>query len=268
MEIGTLGSSFTAPERVQQPNASLSYNLSHNELIDQRIIQLAERNERNNRLDFLRYSLALESSTKELRSLIDKGQKQVDNSTSATATSSASLGLDTSSGQDLDMAIDQVPELSNINSGYLQVNGVNISVDITTDSVNDVISRINSTVNGVTASYDTSANKFSITSSDSMTLSNGTSLFFNTMQVETGKIEDGSKELQKNYFSGEKMQEALKRFVRNFSKVMNFVDENKINLEEDTEDFLTDIKKAVENAFKNTVNSSFEGSGNARLEFG
>jgi flagellar hook-associated protein 2 len=48
-------------------------------------------------------------------------------------------------------------------SGSFQINGVTISYDAATDTVNDVLARINNSAAGVTASYDALADRFTLT---------------------------------------------------------------------------------------------------------
>jgi hypothetical protein len=257
--------------------SQLSFNLNHNQLVDQRIDQLVLRRERNDRLDLYRDSLALKSSTKELQNLVEKGLLQESDTGTATATSSSSQGLDTSSGEDLDKAIDQVTELSGISSGNIIINGTKVSIDITTDSINDVISNINSSVSGVTASYDDTENKFVLTSSEDMSVGNGTSGLFAALGVDTGQISNGASEGQVDFFSTNKFKGALKKFVYTMNKVLGNAEALKKGLPgngseddatNDAEGFISKIKEAVSSAYTNTINEDFGDVGKARLDFG
>ncbi|MDY5051080.1 MAG: flagellar filament capping protein FliD, partial [Candidatus Mucispirillum faecigallinarum] len=51
-----------------------------------------------------------------------------------------------------------------IKSGTFSINGVSIYVDITTDTINDVINKVNKSGAGVTMTYDSTTDKFSLTS--------------------------------------------------------------------------------------------------------
>ena len=87
--------------------------------------------------------------------------------------------------------IGDIPSLSAISSGELQINGVGIALDVTTDSIDDVVSRINSSGAGVTAAFDKQSNRLSlaVTSLIDMHLdSNGTN-FFESLEISTGTIE-------------------------------------------------------------------------------
>jgi hypothetical protein len=252
----------------------LSFNLSHTEKIDQRIQALGQRRERNDRLDMMRASLALENSTRDLKRLIEKGMVQEGDSGTATATSSASQGLNTLT--DLDSNIEDVSELSGISSGNVIINGIKVEIDTANDSINDVINNINSAVSDVTASYDATENKFIISSSEDMALSNGSSNFFNELGVESGEISNGASEGQVNFFSTDKFKEAMKRFAANFNKALKKADELKLDtgntgddeVSDDFSDFISKVREVTENAFANTVNEDFSGVGKARLDFG
>lgn len=51
-----------------------------------------------------------------------------------------------------------------IKSGTFSINGVSIYIDITTDTINDVITKVNKSGAGVTMTYDSTTDKFSLTS--------------------------------------------------------------------------------------------------------
>ena len=92
-----------------------------------------------------------------------------------------------SSGDD----IGDIPSLSAVSSGDLLINGVGIALDATTDSIDDVVSRINSSGAGVTAIFDSQSSRLSlsVTSMIDMQLnSNGTN-FFEALSISTGAHE-------------------------------------------------------------------------------
>ncbi len=74
-----------------------------------------------------------------------------------------------------------VDEFSGVSSGSILINGESIAIDVDSDSLNDVISRINASDAGVTASLSADAQTFTITaddnSADLVLDSNGTEFF-------------------------------------------------------------------------------------------
>ena len=74
-----------------------------------------------------------------------------------------------------------------VTAGSFQVNGVSIAIDPTTDTVSDVVERINASVAGVTASYDSSTDSIRVVSNTlgSRTISfvSGTSNFLDVVNL-------------------------------------------------------------------------------------
>ncbi len=77
-------------------------------------------------------------------------------------------------------AIDPTAKLSDlklrnaITSGYFTINGVQINVDPSTESLDDVISAINNSGAGVTASYDSTTDKLTLTANGNTVINLGT----------------------------------------------------------------------------------------------
>ena len=76
-------------------------------------------------------------------------------------------------------AVDPAEVLSSLNlrsavtTGYITINGVQINIDPSTQSLNDVISNINNSSAGVTASYDSTNDKFVLTGNGSTVINVG-----------------------------------------------------------------------------------------------
>ncbi|NNL67453.1 MAG: hypothetical protein HKP30_14485 [Myxococcales bacterium] len=88
--------------------------------------------------------------------------------------------------------IAEVAALSGITAGLFQVNGLSIDVDPAQDSLADVIDRINGSEAGARASFDPSTQRFSIASTASgqpISLADGDTGFFSTLQIEPGVYE-------------------------------------------------------------------------------
>ena len=97
--------------------------------------------------------------------------------TSAKAVSGSAIGL--GSGEEA-AVINTVAALASVTSGSFKINDTSIAVDITTDSLSDLLSAIEASGAGVSASYDSSTDKVTLTgsSADHITPdSNGTALF-------------------------------------------------------------------------------------------
>ena len=80
-------------------------------------------------------------------------------------------------------------------NGQFTINGVSISYNTTTDSVQDVLDRINSSSAGVTASYDTLNNRFTLTNNSTgnvgITMSDVTGNFLAATGLSTGAVTAG-----------------------------------------------------------------------------
>ena len=76
------------------------------------------------------------------------------------AATKLSTAVATPSGHHPD-SIGDNPGLAGITSGNFRINGFNISVDVSTDSINDIVNRINVPA-GVTATFDLQTDELSI----------------------------------------------------------------------------------------------------------
>lgn len=95
-----------------------------------------------------------------------------------------------------DQPIEDVDPLNGIKTGTFSINGTEFQVDITTDSLQDVVDAINDADLGVVASFDEATNKFTIRQTnevkgDQLVLDDGTSDFFLALGVEDGEHTPG-----------------------------------------------------------------------------
>jgi hypothetical protein len=95
----------------------------------------------------------------------------------------------------------EVEGLSAVQSGSISVNGVSIDIDVNTDSLNDVLDRITASEAGVTASYDSSSKRVSLSSKDAesqLILDSGSTNFLSEVGLSDGTYEatSGSVESQ------------------------------------------------------------------------
>ncbi len=85
--------------------------------------------------------------------------------------------------------IAQVLALSSIQTGTFRINGVQLSVDVNADSLDDVLQRINASAAGATASFDAGSKVVklqSTTTGADLVLDNETSDFFDVLQITPG----------------------------------------------------------------------------------
>ena len=278
MDITNSVLSASSPFQSRDPEEigpTLSINLSRNEQIDRKIAQIQARQDRNYRRDLLRDSLNAKSAMREFERLLKKGQKQVDNSSAPLASSNSDRG-DSLEGELDDPLSSSLP---NVASGNIIVMGEKISIDVSTDSINDVINNINNSNAGVTASYNTDTNKFEITDDQDFNISNGTSNFFAELDVTTGTIESEEEDTQVSFFKTDKFIEAFNRFNRKMNAFFVTADEVSqklgiVNEEDDDGETLPDnpyttlVKGAVENAITSQFDEDFDGLGKNRFDFG
>jgi len=80
----------------------------------------------------------------------------------------------------------EVESLSAVQNGSISVNGVAIDIDVSTDSLNDILDRITASEAGITATYDSNSKRVSLTSDDSesqLILDSGSTNFFAAVDI-------------------------------------------------------------------------------------
>ncbi|MFT5432036.1 MAG: hypothetical protein ACI9OJ_002734 [Myxococcota bacterium] len=94
--------------------------------------------------------------------------------------------------------MDQVAALGAISNGSFSIGGIEFNIDTSSDSLNDVIARINESEAGVAASYDAVSGKLSINneSDSSMSVVDGTSGFLGAMAIDAGAYENTNPEVR------------------------------------------------------------------------
>jgi hypothetical protein len=86
----------------------------------------------------------------------------------------------------------QQAQFSGVQNGSINVNGVSIDIDVNTDTLTDVLDRITASTAGVTASYDSSSQRISLSSNDSesqLILDSGSTGFFPAAEISEGTYE-------------------------------------------------------------------------------
>lgn len=88
-----------------------------------------------------------------------------------------------------DRLIQDVASLSGISTGSFSINGTILSLDVTGDTLQDVLDRINSSNLGVSVTYDEATDRVDIRSDDlnaELSLGDGTSGFFSGLSISAG----------------------------------------------------------------------------------
>jgi len=104
------------------------------------------------------------------------------------------LGAIVISGTDAEneVALENVEEFASVQSGNLVINGNEINIDIQSDTLNDVLDRINQSGAGITAEFDTSSQKVSLTASPgigSLQIDGNGTGFFAALNVPEGRVD-------------------------------------------------------------------------------
>ena len=236
--------------------------LSHNEKIDMRINQLFAREDRNTRRELLQANMAFKSSLNNLKTLTAKGANQSVTSGNAQHESISALTLSSGSSS-------SISELANISDGNFTINGQQITVDTNSDTLDSIISKINSADPNITASYNSSTQKFELSSSNDIVLSNGSSNFFDAVSMPSGKVSSGSDELKASFYKNDKFREAINQFARNLNKILKLVDDESVpELKEEGEGYIEDLKEAVKKSINNIYDEEYETESYFRTSFG
>lgn len=91
----------------------------------------------------------------------------------------------TNNGANLSTPIGQIDSFSIVSSGSFTINGEAISLDVDSDSITDIIDRINGSDAGVTASFDSVENRFSIVANqiEDLVVDSGDTGLFEAMAI-------------------------------------------------------------------------------------
>jgi hypothetical protein len=90
-------------------------------------------------------------------------------------------------------------QFSGVQNGSISVNGVSIDIDINADTLTDVLDRITASAADVTASFDSSSQRVSLTSNNSdsqLILDSGTTNFFSAVEISDGTYEPVNETVQ------------------------------------------------------------------------
>lgn len=154
-----------------------------------------------------------------------------------------------------DKVMDDVAELAAVEAGTFRINGVGISVDPATDSLEDVVDRINASGAGVTASYSTDTNRVTITArspGDDVVLEDNGTRFLETVRIERGTHESGEEgNGMAGLFDDEEVRDSLENFEDKFNDL--FRETFKPGARRDAQRVRAEMENMVVAAFENTL---------------
>jgi hypothetical protein len=163
--------------------------------------------------------LNLQDAASDLRSYIREFGNEL---TGTKATDTSTDSIDISFG-DEKSAITSVTNLSSLTSGTFSINGVQITVDTDTDSIIDVLDKINDSDAAVKATYDYSEQTVSITSlrNRQMLLETGSSNFLSSANLHEGYIAGDLSNSEEEFLKNSPIQTLFSRFTGRFNRLMN-----------------------------------------------
>jgi len=225
-------------------------------------------------LDFIYQEIVkIRSALEQIRNPLNLGRTKVNFVKAASASSGSDLGLKRGAIDDADKLLSSVAQFSSMSSGSITINGTDISIDVSVDSLNDVISRINASAAGVTSSLFNVDQRFMVesnTDNQSLVLNSGSTGFFAAVNMVDGTSESsfGSRESpDKNVMPGARATK-IANAIEDFTKAFNAIfDDSKILAEEDSslEEFLetlrSDLKSSVQEGFGSTMTEVDSGYG-------
>jgi hypothetical protein len=191
------------------------------------------------------------------------GLEVASSGTAARMASGSSLDLTSAEAA---QTIGTVSNLSGISTGNFQINGVDVSVDTSSDSLNDVISRINSSGVEVTASLSPASDFLAVTSGSltaDLTVTDGTSGFFTAVNISPGTTEPtpADDSLKDSAKIGRLLEEVGKTIDDIFNPSFQVLSPTLLEaIQDEIEDTITDAFKLVLSSTKN-VNALRSGLG-------
>ncbi|MDH3826894.1 MAG: hypothetical protein OET21_05735 [Desulfobacterales bacterium] len=175
-------------------------------------------------------------------------------------------GEDGTVTEDLTTPLAEVESFSTVQSGSISVNGVSIDIEVSTDSLNDILDRITASAADVTASYDSDSQRVTLSSNDAesqLILDSGTTNFFPAVEISDGTYEPVNEtiEVQTGGVDAVKSSDLTSEYAETYIAEL----EATIGKDEDvaeTPDTLTDAKMLGDlvNVIADSMNALFDGS--------
>ncbi|MCA8944075.1 MAG: hypothetical protein KDB80_16035 [Planctomycetes bacterium] len=184
------------------------------------------------------------------------------------ATKLASATVTAGTDDERTKVIADVPSLSGIASGTYSINGTQFSVNVLTDSLDDVITAINQSGANATAGIGTSSKRFQIASTDAnpLTLGDGTSGLFTALGVTTGTFEPRPGKRPTTKFEA---PDKLRQRLEDFGKALDDVFRTKYSSEANLAATLVQgtLKSALARGFGATGSATSFGDHGLTLDF-
>ena len=184
----------------------------------------------------LQRGLNLEDAAQSLLNFIKENGRKI---TGDKASISSDTALDLSL-TDTQSAISGISELDGISTGSFHINGVDFQIDTSSESLEDIIDKINSADAGVKASFDFSEGQLIIESERDkpLFLMNGSSNFFSATNLKDGFIASEAGINKKEFLESDSVQLRFSRFTGRFNRLMS-----------------VDFETARLDAFKSNINN-------------
>ena len=172
----------------------------------------------------------------------------------ATKLDTATLEAGTDGAQGMPMA--DVAALVGVLAGTVTVNGIEVAIDPSADSLDDALARIQATVPGVTASFDAATQKVTIGSADgeALVLDDGSSGLFAALGIAAGTYEAESRpssavRAERRAFARQ-VSEALEDVQREMNRLFDRLDSPSLEESRDVTRVRTRVAAALRTEFE------------------
>jgi hypothetical protein len=260
-------------------SAPAGLNISFGTATD-RIKEKESEEQLRSKLDYIYQEIVkVRSALEQIRNPLNLDTSKVNYVNAASSSSSSDLGLTRGATDDADRVLSSVAQFSSMSSGTMTINGIDVDINVSVDSLNDVISRINASAAEVTSRLFNVDQRFLVesnTAEQSLVLNSGSTGFFAALNMVDGTSvsSSGTREsLDKTVMPGTRAKR-ISNSIEDFAKAFNAIfDDSKILAEEDSslEEFLeevrSDLKSAVQEGFGSTMTDVDSGFGIA-FDFG
>ncbi|MCM8535614.1 MAG: hypothetical protein NE334_06735 [Lentisphaeraceae bacterium] len=173
--------------------------------------------------------------------------------------SEESLELET---DDEDNLLSATTALSDIQTGSFSINGTTFQVDTSSESLSEILTKINNEEVGVEISYDPAEQTVTVESlsKNSMLLENGSSNFFSALGLHEGMLSGDSQNNEESIAIDSQTQLHFNRFTSRFNRLMS--SDFKIADQQELQKAMVSL---TQNSLNQFINTEFI-SGNLRLE--
>jgi len=158
-------------------------------------------------------------------------------------------------------ALDSLTTSTGIRTGSFTVNGTIINIDTSSDSIDDIISRVNSSDSGVSMSFDPAENSVSITATNGeiIRLEDGSSGFFTGLNLKTGIVGSSLGDVS-TFLESEAVQSRFSRFAGRFNRLFasDFTSA-------DASSSRLNLSSAVFSSLSSKLSEGFDAGGSIRL---